>query len=178
MTTRRGTQGERLLAALEDAFMVRFVPGDSVHKVRAGDLEIELAIKVRRRMDQAKAADHQQGALAVLHERPGLVRRCGCSTAPKPGSFMKSRRDCKGRVVAAVVYQRLVSEVGYLFICGRHRDSHGVAACDVLGVVELTEPMLAAARKADAIKQAEWEKKWREEEAEREAERKTRGATR
>lgn len=171
----RDTLGERLLAALEDAFMVRIVPGDYVRKVTAGELEIELTVKVRNRIGSDKAAEYQEGALAALRERPGLVRHCGCSTAPKPGSFIRSRGDCRGRVVAAVAYRRLTGDIGYLFICGRHRDSHGMAARDILGTVELTDAMLAPIRKADAERQAAFEKQWREEEAQREAERSGKG---
>ena len=167
-------------------------PGDFTGRIWAESLgeglEIEVTINVRRRAPGEEIRRYRGAVLAYLSENPYSVGHCGCQVAPRRGSYTKYKSDCEGRVVAAVVY-RLGSvwrdghdvaagpdDVRFLFICGRHRASHGTEPRTMLATIELTDGELAPIRKALAKRKAEHEAKWRREEAEREAERRAKVA--
>jgi hypothetical protein len=132
-----------------------FRPGlEQRRVVRTDDgLEVEISIRVRRYTGAAEAAQLREEVLAYLRSSPfgypnaHEAERCGC--------YLNSGARCEGkRVVAVVVYSgglaRLRGEEGtghcFRFICGRHRQTHGVDPARVVGVVELSEHSLAEAR--------------------------------
>lgn len=115
----------------------------------AGDLVVEVSVRVRRRVTRDDARAHREGALAFLRGHAGRVKHCGC--------WLKGRRSgqCQGRVVAAVVCSGTSGEkTSYTFICGRHRESHGIDARHILAVVVLDESDLAPIRKQAADEDA------------------------
>lgn len=107
-------------------------------------LEVEITVRVRRHTGAAQAAELREEALAWLRETvagyPNAfeAERCGCYL--KGGSWPKGGGGrCEGRVVAVIVY-RLFTTTGdncFRFICGRHREKHGIEPSRVVGVVEL-----------------------------------------
>lgn len=155
-----------LVLALTTACGGRLLVGDErTLTLRSGELEVEVAVTVRRHNPPAEAMALRDQALQALRERTYLVRRCSCSVNRGSGRFTKRPEgDCSGRVVAAVVYQ-LPGFPGpqFAFICGRHREAHWIEAKYVLAVVNLPEHLLAPIRAQAEVDHAAWQKKCREE---------------
>ncbi len=176
--------GKKVRAALELLTGRPLDPGDFQGRTLAVEgYEIELTINVRRRAPTDDARRYRAAALAVLAVNPYPVAHCACKVTSRRPGWSPSRGDCQARVVAAVVYRRLMvwrddryqdagpDDLEFLFICGRHRDSHGIDPRLILATIELTDGELVPARKTLETRKAEHEAKWRREEAEREAER-------
>jgi hypothetical protein len=148
-------------------------PGDDRRGVIVtGELEVELSVRVRRRVLPETAQDYRAAALKRLEEKPYLVRHCGCHVMAKSSWGGRRQRDCKGRVTAVVVYRPAGSPSGveFVFVCSKHREAHGVDATRVLGLVELPPPALAdTIRRADA-QQAQRDAEYRVEQEQRERE--------
>jgi hypothetical protein len=146
MAARRPRPEDRLLAELA-SWGGTFRPGlERQGVVRTEDgLEVEISIRVRRHTGAAQAAELREEALAWLRETVAgypnafQAERCDC--------YLRSGGRCDGRVVAVVVH-RLFLTTGsncFRFICGRHREKHGIEPSRVVGVVELPEHTLVEA---------------------------------
>lgn len=147
------------------------------------DTEIEIVATLRRRTPTAtEAAALRAEAIAwLLKEHDGKrvnlhsVAHCGCYKQRR-SRFGGGGGPCDGRVVAAVAYRSSFAmgvassalSSAFLFICGRHRDSHPIELNRVVGIVELPEPSLAEARRLNAEEAAAWNARNRE--AEKDAE--------
>lgn len=155
--------GLTLVAELERQIGRLSVGYQGTHTLVADDLEVEIVVKVRRRTDADAAATYRAAALAYVDTVPtsadpyptgglGVVRQCQGHTA-RAGW-------CTARVVAVVVYKPAFGqkETHFRFVCGRHRDKHGVDPKRVLATVELPPSVLAPYRArlaaADAAREA------------------------
>lgn len=161
----------QLLRALQ-VWAGQLAPGlEKRDTFRDGELELELVLKVRRAPSHEAIAKYRAAALEVLGgEKHWLVRHCGCSVERR-GFFGRRQGDCKGAVVAAVVYRGHLGTQAteeFLFVCSRHRTGHPIEPRGVLAVVELPPSLLADLRKRDEVKAAEWSAKWRAEDEARE----------
>jgi hypothetical protein len=168
-----GELGKKERAALELLTGRPIEAGDFSGRLWADGFEIEVTVNVRRRPPGDELRQFQAAALAHLAERPYALEHCGCYVTRRGGGWSPSTTHCTGRVVAAVVTRATfpTDALSFLFICGRHRAHHGIDAKKIVATLELTEGLLAPARKALAQRKAEHEARWRKEEAEREAER-------
>lgn len=169
-----GELGKKERAALELLTGRPLEAGAFSGRLWADGFEIEVTVNVRRRPPGDELRRFQAAALAHLADRPYALEHCGCNVMRRGGGWSPSVTHCSGRVVAAVVTRPKYGkpdDLSFLFICGRHRADHGIDAKAIVGTLELTEGLLAPARKALAQRKAEHEARWRQEEAEREAER-------
>jgi hypothetical protein len=134
-----------------------------------GELELELTLRVRRHAPHESILNYRAAALEQLGgEQHWLVRHCGCTTQRK-GYFSRHKADCRGAVVAAVVFRGFLTEQPrFLFVCSRHRERHGVEAKTVLAVVELPARELAELRRRSDVEKAKWDAKCRAEDEARE----------
>jgi hypothetical protein len=159
----------RELAALAGGFK----PGLEHSRVLRTDdgLEVEVSIRVRRRLDADRAAELRAEVLAYLRQPNGLtgipnaieVEHCGCTLNRKPGGFSSSGGPCDGRVVAAVVYiwerwNQQPPRNSFRFICGRHRETHRIDPTTIVGVVELPAHTLAEAHELAHAQRVKWQR--------------------
>lgn len=136
---------DRLLAELA-SWGGTFRPGlERQGVVRTDDgLEVEITIRVRKHTGAAQAAELRAKALAYLRESPFAspnaleAERCGC--------YLRNGGRCEGERIVAVVVYGAEGRYGFRFICGRHRQAHGIDPRAVAGVVELPEHTLAEAK--------------------------------
>lgn len=172
-----GELGKKERAALELLTGRPLEAGAFSGHLWADGFDIEVTVNVRRRPPGDELRSFQAAALAYLAERPYALEHCGCNVTRRGGGWSPTVTHCTGRVVAAVVTRSTLwrdggpGDLSFLFICGKHRAHHGIAAKAILGTLELTEGLLAPARAALAKRKAEHEARWRQEEAEREAKR-------
>jgi hypothetical protein len=167
VAARRPRPEDRLLAELASWGGGSFRPGlERQGVVRTEDgLEVEISIRVRRHTGAAQAAELREAALAWLRET--VVGMPNAFEAERCGCYLKSGGRCEGRVVAVVVSRLLVTGSNcFRFICGRHRQTHGIDPTRIVGVVELPEHTLAEARdlvkRWTAAREAERQAKIRE----------------
>ncbi len=170
MTTKNSKAAAALLRALEDWRGLGLDAGHQ-HKgtIYTDDLEVEIAIRVRRHAGAAELRGHREEVLAYLRRRPELVRHCGVNLEKRSKFGGRGYVDtCNGRIVAAVILQlgagglRLDSgggSRGVLFVCSRHREKHGIELGRVLAVVELIPRELHEAQALERAKRFEWERK-------------------
>jgi hypothetical protein len=116
--------------------------------IEDGDLELEVVVRVRRRAqaDQIavwRAAALEQGG-CIKDGRPAHTHvGYGCEVHTKrKGLFGKGSDRCRGKVVAAVVVDTTFTGPRFVFVCGRHRERHGVDPSLIGAVLELPPRLL------------------------------------
>jgi hypothetical protein len=176
---------KRLLSDLAAWFGGALDVGDHRHGVLSTeDLDVEVTVRVRRRVSSDDARRYRDDVLAHLRQRPGLVRHCGCQVIARSQWLGKKQRDCAGSVVAAIVYRpgsrmtpatsSFVSAAGdlaFLFVCSAHRTNHGIDASHVLATIELPPSSLVEIRQLDKVRQEQRDAEYWAEQQQREADR-------
>ncbi|HVY60764.1 MAG TPA: hypothetical protein VHF22_03885, partial [Planctomycetota bacterium] len=105
-------------------------------------------LRVRRNVTHDDRRSYREGALAYLKQHAHLSERCGCSVTRKRWGGGTTSDRCSARPAHVVVTAATDdAEFDYHFVCGRHRDKHGIKPAYVLGVVDLSEHDLAPLRK-------------------------------
>jgi hypothetical protein len=146
-----------------------------------GELEVEVTLRVTRRVDPANATDYRARALKLLAQEPW---RDHCPNRVKdrgPWSVTKNK-SCSNKVTTVIVrdgyadevgplkegatYRRQLPAIAYHFACSHHADE---LDRNVIAVVRLEKGHLRTLR---AKRQRENEERWA---LEREAERKAAG---
>lgn len=134
----------------------------------ADGLVAEVRLLIRRRPTREAVAAYKTQFLAWLDTVPWASETCQVEVNPG-GKWHSSRpaHRCRNRVTAAVVFSsnarrdrranvesREGDPLSFLCICGVHRESHGVKASDILGIVDLSALDLLAAERARAVARA------------------------
>lgn len=146
--------GARLLAALEAYHQRGLRVGDEFRDViYAGDLEVEIAVRVRARQPGAVIVEQRAAALAYLGQHLQEAQGCAVYTKPRgPFGHFGSGKQCKAKITAAVVYLDPPPDApSYHFVCGRHREKHGIDPRRVLAVVELPYSTVEQMRQRAAV---------------------------
>jgi hypothetical protein len=121
-----------------------------------GDLELEVVVRVRR----LAAPDQIEAYRAAALERGGNLAAAdhvghGCQVyKQRKGRYGGGGGRCGGKVVAAAVYRwHGGKQPRFRFVCGHHREHHGVDPAELLAVVELPPRLLDPLREQWAAEQ-------------------------
>jgi hypothetical protein len=159
--SRRWNDSDLVDALLERLTHRGLRPGETATgAIAAGDLELEVTIKVRRMVAADQQAAYREFALAEIERPDRMSVRC-CRRVTRRGAF-SYETDCSKRVVAAVLLRPWSTEQtpSVHLVCTAHRESHGFKPEAVVAIVDFPPARLdAAKRKADARCE-----KWRAEE--------------
>lgn len=138
---RAGT-GAAVLADLTTLFHPthRVLVGDTfAGEIRDGELVAEVTVTIRRHVDAAARTAVIDGAMLELERNPRRALFCN----GRPG-----RASCEARVIAVVAWETMSwtpsrpVELRFQFVCGRHREHHGISAAAIRGTVDLTPAQL------------------------------------
>jgi len=158
------TSREALIAALDNYVIGGrlFDVGTRRFTVDAGEVELEIEIKVKRRAPLVDVARYRTELLEELaagkrvgqnfhrdwHEKTydgvvtkwGPVPRARCESYTKGGGTWPRRGggQCEARPTAAIVHELMLGGHSFRLVCNRHREHNTVDASRILAVVELT----------------------------------------
>lgn len=133
-------------------------------------LDFEIAVNVRRAVGVAEVRELRQQAIDWLTKEPYRVDHCGCTKSRKE-RYANYHGTCTNPIVAAVAFRGMTFpynrekpfETRFRFVCGVHREHHGLDLAAVLAVVELGATSLEPVRKLRAAERALAERRHRDE---------------
>ena len=147
----------RLVEALVSRLSSRgLVPGEASGRLEAGDMVIEVEIKIRHAVDRDAAAAYRARAVEVLRAEPSRAARpCGCDTAKKSRWSQRPASCAKSVSVCVVVRHgwKPNEDPALRFVCAAHAD-HVAAAADVLASFPLPKLVLDECRREVDRRQA------------------------
>lgn len=184
--TRNGAKIDAALEVIAAAFNRSIQPGEITGTLvdQGGDLEVEVTLRVKRRVTMGQGARIRARAMAMLAIEPWRDR-CP-KTVKNRGPFAISKhKGCSNKVAAVIVCRGYEDEVGPLrpgehrrmlpserlhFVCSHHAEASGP---DVIAVVTLEKTHLRTLRAKRQRESDEHAARERQKERELEAELRT-----